>query len=231
MRTEKILLYPERHDVSLTTYLIAQEGELKTVGKRPAVLICPGGGYLGCSDREAEPAALAFNAMGYHSFVLRYSTWMEGKEEFPDLKRFRVKPHLVHPAPVLEIGMAMKYIYDHGPDWLIDTEKIALCGFSAGGHNAAMYGVYWNKPLITDSIPIESWIIRPAALILSYALTDYVHFFMHMDEMSESNRTYFEMSIKAFLGENVDEEMLYSVSLARLVDDHVPPNIFVGHLK
>ena len=44
-----------------------------------------------------------------------------------------------------------------------------------------------------------------------------------MDKMSESNRTYFEMSMKAFLGENVDDELLYSVSPARLIDDQVPP--------
>lgn len=32
---------------------------------RPAVLICPGGGYEFTSDREGEPIALAFLNKGY----------------------------------------------------------------------------------------------------------------------------------------------------------------------
>ena len=41
---------------TLDTYILKGE---KTRG---AVLICPGGGYVLTSDREAEPVALAFNA-------------------------------------------------------------------------------------------------------------------------------------------------------------------------
>ena len=40
---------------------------------RPAALIFPGGGYQYCSDREAEPVALAYLAEGYNAFVLRYT--------------------------------------------------------------------------------------------------------------------------------------------------------------
>ena len=73
MITTTIQLYEERPDVSLTTYVLADSPELLKGKRRPAVLICPGGAYLNCSDREAEPVALRFAAMGYHAFVLRYS--------------------------------------------------------------------------------------------------------------------------------------------------------------
>ena len=68
-------LHEGRTDVSLKTYVINEAGEMNTQGARPAVLILPGGAYLNCSDREAEPIALRFAAMGYHAFVLRYSTY------------------------------------------------------------------------------------------------------------------------------------------------------------
>ena len=42
--------------------------------KRPAAVICPGGGYAFVSKDEGEPVALAFAKEGYHTFVLRYST-------------------------------------------------------------------------------------------------------------------------------------------------------------
>lgn len=84
MLIEKVYLYEGREDVTLTTYIVAEQGELAGIKKRPAVLICPGGGYFNCSDREAEPVALAFAALGYHAFVLRYSTYAEGNPELPE---------------------------------------------------------------------------------------------------------------------------------------------------
>ena len=43
------------------------------INDRPLILLCRGGGYTRTSDREAEPMALKFLAMGYHAAVLRYS--------------------------------------------------------------------------------------------------------------------------------------------------------------
>ena len=80
MKSEVIYLYKDRTDVTLTTYVLDDSREMLNGGKRPAVLICPGGAYLSCSDREGEPVAMAFAAMGYHAFVLRYSTY--GEEAF-----------------------------------------------------------------------------------------------------------------------------------------------------
>ena len=77
MKSEVIYLYKDRTDVTLTTYVLDDSREMLNGGKRPAVLICPGGAYLSCSDREGEPVAMAFAAMGYHAFVLRYSTYGE----------------------------------------------------------------------------------------------------------------------------------------------------------
>ena len=85
MVTKVIPLYEDRTDVTLTAYVIAEKGEMNQQGPRPAVLICPGGGYMNCTDREAEPVALQFTAMGYHAFVLRYSTYGEGDMAYPDL--------------------------------------------------------------------------------------------------------------------------------------------------
>lgn len=41
--------------------------------ERAAVLICPGGAYQYCAVREMDPVAMAFAAMGYHTFLLTYS--------------------------------------------------------------------------------------------------------------------------------------------------------------
>ena len=176
MLTETIKLYEDREDVTLTTYVIAEKGELRGQGKRPAVLICPGGAYMSCSDREAEPIALKFAAMGYHAFVLRYSVYGEGDNSFPDLsKPLVVKENCQFPNPMCEIGKAMLIIREHAEEWSVDMDRVAVCGFSAGAHNTAMYGVYWDKPIVTEKLHTTKEMIRPAALILGYTLSDYIY--------------------------------------------------------
>lgn len=66
-------LWQGREDVTLTAYLLDNCFDMDPKRKRPAILICPGGGYQYCSDREAEPVAMKFAGMGYHTMVLRYS--------------------------------------------------------------------------------------------------------------------------------------------------------------
>lgn len=232
MLVKTIALYENREDVTLTAYLLAEKGELHDRGDRPAVLICPGGAYLNCSDREAEPVALAFAAMGYHAFVLRYSTYTEGKMEFPDaFHGLTAKPWLIHPAPVREVGKAMLLIRKHAAEWQVDMNRVAVCGFSAGAHNAAMYGVYWDKPLLTDALGVEKELLRPAAMILGYTLSDYIYMrdLASTNEsmnasMNEMDRKFFQSSNIAFLGEGSPcTEKLAEVSPARLVSESTPP--------
>jgi len=226
MHVEKINLYKDREDVSLTTYLINDNQELAVQGNRPAVLICPGGGYFSCSEREAEPIAFQFMAMGYHAFILRYSTYGEGQVGyFPDLsKPLEKKEQVNHPAPVRELGMAMKEIKSHADAWKVDAEKIAVCGFSAGAHNAAMYSVYYDKPLVTDYVGATAEELRPAATILGYCLSDYVFMKEAAEKASPMDQIFFAASNMAFLGkDNPTDEELKAVSPAMLVDKNTPP--------
>ena len=57
----------------LVGYLHTPSPEMPQRANRPAVLICPGGGYVMRSDREADPPALFFAARGYQVFLLAYS--------------------------------------------------------------------------------------------------------------------------------------------------------------
>ena len=70
--TFKLRAEGSQPDARLVTY-IQEYSDAMAVAERPLVLLCPGGGYGRTSDREAEPIALQFLAMGYHAAVLRYS--------------------------------------------------------------------------------------------------------------------------------------------------------------
>ena len=216
MKTEKIYFYEDRTDVSLTTYLVDDSPDLMAGKRRPAILICPGGGYFNCSDREAEPIALKFASMGYHAFVLRYSTYI-GEGGFPDLsKPMEIKESCLYPNAMNEIGTALRIICQRAEERLVDTERIAVCGFSAGGHNAAMYATRWHEDPENP---------RPAAAILGYPLTDYVY--KHETEAQELDpmaQMFFHKSDFAFLGsETPAQEQLEEVSPARHVTENTPP--------
>lgn len=116
---------------------------------RGAVLVCPGGGYAGRAAHEADPIAQAFNAHGFHAFVVHY----------------RVKP-CRHPAPLSDAVHAMRTIRRHAAEWGVSPDHIAVCGFSAGGHLAGSLGV------LHDRIPrgADDPAARPDAMILSYAV-------------------------------------------------------------
>jgi len=128
----------ERSGVSLSCYLHDKSPELSNADVRPAMVVFPGGGYYSCSDREAEPVALSYMAEGFQAFVLRYTVG-------PDAP-FRY---------ALEDGkMALTYIREHAEELGVDLDKIAVAGFSAGGHLAACMG--------TMAEP------RPSAMVLGY---------------------------------------------------------------
>lgn len=125
--------------------------------KRPCAVICPGGAYKYCSDREADPIAEAYFAKGFQVFILYYST--TGRE-------------LERPAtglrPLGELSESVVHIRENSALYGVDPEKIAVIGFSAGAHLAGSLGVHWNSEKLREFYPSEPGKNRPDAMVLSY---------------------------------------------------------------
>lgn len=129
MKQEIITLNADRN-VTLTAYIQETEGEF-LFSKRPAILVLPGGGYAMCSDREADPVALAYLKAGFQAFVLRYSTGA----------------HKAWPNPLNDYEQAMELIREKADEWYLDASRISAVGFSAGGHLCACAATMAkNKP-------------------------------------------------------------------------------------
>ena len=200
MRNEQIKIQVEGSgkDVCLETYILGDVMDGARNRKTPLVLICPGGGYAMTSNREAEPIALQFNSMGYQAAVLRYSC-----------------APAVYPTALCEVAQSVKLIREHAEDWNVDAEKIIVMGFSAGGHLAASYGVFWNELWLTEKMQCDKQLLKPNGLVLCYPVISSKEEIAHQD------------SIKNLLGESYPE-MKEQVSLEDKVGKHTPKT-FLWH--
>lgn len=101
-----------------------------TYTKRPAIIICPGGAYANLSRREKDPVALPFFSAGYQVFVLSYSIGTE---------------NIKKSEPEKELAECVKYLKANADAMNIIPDKIAVLGFSAGGHLAASLCCHWME--------------------------------------------------------------------------------------
>lgn len=79
MKIETLSIDQKDEKAVLKTYILDDYPKYYQQQKRPAVVICPGGGYTTLARKEGEPVALKINGMGYHAFVLQYSVIFKEK--------------------------------------------------------------------------------------------------------------------------------------------------------
>lgn len=118
-----------------------------------AVLICPGGGYVGLSIiTEGSEFAKWFNDLGISAFVLYYRM-----------------PNGHNTIPLKDAQTALSIIRIHAKEWNIDKKKIGIIGSSAGGHLASTVGTHFKTNME-----------RPAFMILCYPVITMDSTFTHL---------------------------------------------------
>ena len=162
--------------------------------KRPTMIVCPGGAYAACSEREAEPIALKFLDMGFNVFVLYYS----------------VAPHRF-PSALIEVAALFDYINKNCEELHCDTEKIGIIGFSAGGHLAAHYSNLWDDELIRARFENT---YKPAVSVLCYPVisTENAHkgsFQNLIGHFPENEEEINRFSCEKLVGENTPPTFIF----------------------
>ncbi|WP_243129570.1 alpha/beta hydrolase [Clostridium sp. HBUAS56017] len=227
MLIEKNELWENNNKVTLTSYLLDYTDEIG-IQKRPSIIICPGGGYLFASDREAEPIAMKFAGEGYNTFVLRYNVYNEEGQNSNNTSK--VNKETKYPNPLFDLAKAMLVVRKNAEKWSVDKDKIFVCGFSAGGHLAASLGVHWQDRLLREKFNVDNEIFKPNGLILGYPVLDYLTMMEVVNEKDDEWLIdFWKTSNNALFGEkNPSVNYLGELSPVKFVTDKTPPT-FLWH--
>ena len=165
---------------------------------RSAVIVLPGGAYAMRAEHEGTPIAQMLNQAGFSAFVLNY----------------RVAPYR-YPAMLYDVNRAIRYVRFYATKFHIDPDKIAVLGFSAGGHLATMAMEHFDYGLDSGDA-IDRVSCRPDAGILCYAVA------------SLMENTHGGTFVNLFGTEHPEESLKKSLSGEFSVPDDCPP-VFLWH--
>ncbi len=167
-----------------------------------AVVVCPGGGYGGLAvDHEGQQIARWLNSQGIAAFVLKY----------------RLGPRYRHPAPLQDAQRAIRTVRARAASLGIQSNRIGIWGFSAGGHLASTAATHFDSGKDAGDDPVERVSCRPDFAVLAYpvmtfSVEEYVH----------------KGSRRNLLGEAPDPALVESLSNERQVTPQTPPT-FLFH--
>lgn len=123
----------------------------KTGSPAPAVVVCPGGGYsYVVYDKEGTEVAAWLNSVGITALVLKY----------------RVPNNRV--GALQDVQRALSLSRAHAAEWNIDTKRLGVMGFSAGGNLAAKASTRFEGRAYTNVDAVDRQSCRPDFAVLVY---------------------------------------------------------------
>ncbi len=185
------------HDIPTLTAWIAKPESATGA----AAVVCPGGGYgMLAVDHEGKQVAEWLNSLGISAVVLKY----------------RLGPRYHHPAMLQDAARAIRTVRAQGARWGVDPHRIAILGFSAGGHLASTAGTHFDAGKTDAEDPVERVSSRPDRMILIYPVIALATPYGHTG------------SKKNLLGDDPSDELVRSLSNETQVTGSTPPT-FLAH--
>ncbi len=172
-------------------------------GSRTAVVVCPGGSYFWLDYMgEGIEVAQWLQSHGVSAFVLKYRVpgWWAWYTHYRLVCR-----GVRHPDMYDDGQKALRWVADHAAEYGIDTARIGMMGFSAGGH------LVLGQAVITTGQ-------RPAFVAAIYPVVTMTGEYVH------------KRSRRGLMGEwgQYDKDLREQLSIERQVPQDVPPIFLVN---
>lgn len=166
-----------------------------------SILICPGGGYTFLAiNKEGYKVAQWLNTLGIMAFVLKYRL---PSDDIMNDKSI---------GPLQDAQEAMRFIRRHAEKWYLNTNKVGVIGFSAGGHLASTLSTHYNDLVYKENDSISA---KPDFSILVYPV-------ISMDEKIAHKGSRIKL-----LGDNPTRELIEKFSSEKQIDSLTPPAFLV----
>ena len=166
-----------------------------------SVIVFPGGGYSHLSmNKEGEKIAKWFNSLGITAFVLKYR--MPSDEIMKDKSI----------GPLQDAQEAVRMVRRNAKKWNLDSTKIGVIGFSAGGHLAATLSTRHEEKTYESTDNTSS---KPNFTLLVYPVIS-----MHTAITNKGSRD-------QLLGLNPSQELINKFSSELHVNSTTPPTFIV----
>ena len=173
----------------------------KKIANGTAVVICPGGGYWVTSIvKEGFAVARAFNKMGITAFVLKYR--IPNDSSMLDKKI----------GPLQDAQRALQLVRLHAKEYNIDTNKVGIMGFSAGGHLASTAATHFDHSYIDNKDNIN---LRPDFSMFIYPVISFQDSIGHIGSRDQ------------LIGKNPPKQLLDSFSNELQVSAKTPPTFLI----
>jgi acetyl esterase/lipase len=144
------------HNPSLTIFLPPAD---KATGA--AIVVCPGGAHRFLTiDAEGTSPARFFSNVGVAAFVLKYRLGRDYKSPFPV---YEIEKHAREDAQ-----RAIRLIRSRAKEWNVDTQRVGILGFSAGGEVVSVAGFGSSEGSAEAADPIDRLSGRPDFLVYVY---------------------------------------------------------------
>lgn len=191
-KTEHSGMFSGVTNPTLEIYLPQKEKNTGT-----AVVICPGGGYaVVVYQEEGIKTAKEFTRNGVAAFVLKYRLPSDSSMIDKTI------------GPLQDAQQAIKVVREKAVKWGIDTNKVGIMGFSAGGHIASTEATHYRTAVIENKDNIN---LRPDFQIVIYPVISMQDSLTHLG--SRTN----------LLGNNPSKKMIDEFSSELHVDENTPP--------
>jgi len=129
------------------------------------IVVVPGGGYVHLAmGHEGVEIADSLNALGIAAFVLKYR--LPSDETMIDKTI----------GPLQDAQRAIQLVRQNAGQWGVDTARVGIIGFSAGGHLASTAGTHFTKAYIDNPHNIS---LRPSFMILMYPVISFADSICH----------------------------------------------------
>ncbi|WP_299323819.1 alpha/beta hydrolase [uncultured Maribacter sp.] len=168
-----------------------------------AVLIFPGGGYgILAYDWEGTDIAKFFNSKGIAGVVVKY--------RLPSDVSQKDKKYV----PLIDAQRAIRLVRNIAEKFNVESDKIGIIGFSAGGHLASTLGTHFNEKVYKAVDDIDNESARPDFMALGYPVIS----FGEMTHQGSKNN---------LIGENPTIDMVDYFSNEKQVTEQTPPTFLL----